>query len=71
MFTNGSLFYITLSCLKKCPINSIFITALLYAGLGGWLLRSWGEKLIFSLDNPFDSHQEFLLLSILKYLCTG
>ena len=47
------------------------ILVLLYAGLGGCLLRSWGEKLIFSLDNPFDSHEEILLLTILKYLYTG
>ena len=70
MFTIGSRFYVTLFCFKRSPLNFVFILALSYVSFETQPSDVVTE-LIFSLDNPFDSHEEISLSTLSKYLYTS
>ena len=54
-------------CLKRSPLKFTFILALLYTSRPSDMVR----ELIFSLYNPFDSHEKNSLPTVSKYLYTG
>ena len=48
---------VNLSCFKKLPLNSLFIFELLiHLSFGDRILLATSRGLIFSFDNPLDSH---------------
>ena len=70
MFTIGSWLYVTLFCFKRSLLNIIFILALSYTSFETQPSDVVTE-LIFSLNDPFGSHEEISSPTFSKYLYTS
>ena len=70
MFTIGPSLYVTLFSFKRSPLNFTFFLELScnsFETQPSYVVT----ELTFSLNNPFDSHEEISSPTLSKYLYTG